>query len=359
MTQSRPGPETVKLRRKFLAEALGTGLLVFFGVGVATITFGFHFDGISPSAGVVATALTFGLVLLALAYALGPVSGCHVNPAVTLGVLLTGRIRLSEAIGYWIAQFAGGILGALLLWGVLDRSPFYQKSMTGLGANGWGSASLIHISMGGAFLAEVILTGVFVFVILAVTGKLGNSVTAGLVIGLSLTLVHLIGIPITGTSVNPARSLGPALILGGTPLNQVWLFIVAPLVGGIVAAAVHYVIFAESGAPAAAAPGASSGTSDIPAAAALSGNVTTVVNARSGGVDWIGAAGFCTFSRSTTSGCCRRCTGRRSAACRWRSRSAGRSGTACRRAPSARTGPPDREPGTSRSGRPSASRCTG
>jgi aquaporin Z len=259
--------------RKFIAEALGTGLLVFFGVGVATITFGFHFDGISPSAGVIATALTFGLVLLALAYAIGPVSGCHVNPAVTLGVLLTGRIRVAEAIGYWIAQFAGGILGALLLWGVLDRSPFYQKPVTGLGANGWGSASLIHISMGGAFLAEVILTGVFVFVILAVTGKLGNSVTAGLVIGLSLALVHLIGIPITGTSVNPARSLGPALILGGTPLNQVWLFIVAPLVGGIVAAALHYAIFAESSAPAQTAPG----TSDVPVAAALSGSVTTVV----------------------------------------------------------------------------------
>jgi aquaporin Z len=262
--------------RKFLAEALGTGLLVFFGVGVATITFGFHFDGISPSAGVVATALTFGLVLLALAYALGPISGCHVNPAVTLGVLLAGRIRVSAAVSYWIAQFAGGILGALLLWGVLDRSPFYQKSTTGLGANGWGSASLIHISMGGAFLAEVILTGVFVFVILAVTGKLGNSVTAGLVIGLCLTLVHLIGIPVTGTSVNPARSLGPALILGGTALNQVWLFIVAPLVGGVVAAAVHYVLFAESGA-AATAPGAGSETSDVPAAAALSGSVTTAV----------------------------------------------------------------------------------
>jgi len=240
--------------RKLFAEALGTGLLVFFGVGVATITFGLHFQGISPSAGVVATALTFGLVLLALAYALGPVSGCHVNPAVTMGVLLAGRLRLAEAIGYWIAQFAGGILGALLLWGVLDRSPYYQKSTTGLGANGWGADSLIHIGLGGAFLTEVILTAVFVFVILAVTGKTGNSTTAGLVIGLTLTLVHLIGIPITGTSVNPARSLGPALILGGTPLNQVWLFIVAPLVGGVVAAAVNYLVFAESARPAASTP---------------------------------------------------------------------------------------------------------
>jgi aquaporin Z len=229
--------------RKLIAEALGTGLLVFFGVGVATFMFGFRFEGLSPAAGVVATALAFGLVLLALAHAIGPVSGCHVNPAVTLGVLLSGRMRLGEAITYWIGQFAGGILGALLLWGVVARSPLYAKSVTGLGTNGWGSASMVHVSGGGAFLTEVILTGAFVFVILAVTGKLGNATTAGLVIGLTLTVVHLIGIPITGTSVNPARSLGPALIVGGTSLSQVWLFIVAPLVGGIVAAALHYLVY--------------------------------------------------------------------------------------------------------------------
>jgi aquaporin Z len=195
---------------------------------------------------VVATALAFGLVLLALAYALGPVSGCHVNPAVTLGVLLSGRMRLGEAITYWIAQFGGGILGALILWAVLGRSPVYSRSETGLGTNGWGSASLIHVSLGGAFLTEVILTGVFVFIILAVTGKSGNPVTAGLVIGLTLTVVHLIGIPLTGTSVNPARSLGPALIVGGTALSQVWLFIVAPLAGAVVAAVLHYVVYPRS-----------------------------------------------------------------------------------------------------------------
>jgi aquaporin Z len=229
--------------RRFIAELLGTGLLVFFGVGVATLDFGFKFDGGSIAAGVVATALAFGLVLLALAYVLGPISGCHVNPAVTLGAWLARRISLAEAAGYWIAQFIGGILGALLLWAMFSSSPDYSRSATGLGTNGWGAASDIHIGAGGAFLAEVVLTALFVFVVLGVTGKLGNTATAGMVIGLSLTVVHLIGIPITGTSVNPARSLGPALIVGGTALSQVWLFIVAPLVGGAVGAVLHWVIF--------------------------------------------------------------------------------------------------------------------
>ncbi len=229
--------------RKYLAELLGTGLLVFFGVGVATLMFGFRFDGGSVAAGVVATALTFGLVLLALCYAIGPLTGCHVNPAVTMGALLAGRIAVQDAVGYWVAQFVGGILGALLLWGVFNTSPLYSTSKTGLGTDGWGAASLVHIGMGGAFLAEVVLTAMFVFVILAVTGKTGNPNTAGVAIGLALTVAHLIGIPITGTSVNPARSLGPALIVGGTALSQVWLFIVAPLVGGAVAAGLHYLVF--------------------------------------------------------------------------------------------------------------------
>ncbi len=229
--------------RKLATELLGTGFLVYFAVGVATLSFGFGTAGASYAAGVVATALAFGLVLLALAYVLGPVSGCHVNPAVTIGVLLSGRMPLVEAIGYWIAQFVGGILGALLLWGTFATSPLYSRSQTGLGADGWGAASHIHINVGGAFLTEVVLTTLFVFVVLGATSKTANATTAGLVIGLSLTVVHLIGIPITGTSVNPARSLGPALILGGTALSQVWLFIVAPLVGGIVAAGLHMLIY--------------------------------------------------------------------------------------------------------------------
>jgi aquaporin Z len=234
------------MARKLGAELLGTALLVYFAVGVATLTFGFGNDGSSFAAGVVATALAFGLTLLGLAYVLGPISGCHVNPAVTMGALLAGRIPIVEAIGYWIAQFVGGILGALVLWATFSSSPLYNRTHTGLGTDGWGSASHIHIGAGGAFLAEVVLTALFVFVILGVTSETANAATAGVVIGLTLTVVHLIGIPITGTSVNPARSLGPALIVGGLALHQVWLFIVAPLVGGAVAAAAHTLLFASS-----------------------------------------------------------------------------------------------------------------
>jgi glycerol uptake facilitator-like aquaporin len=152
--------------RKFAAELLGTGVLVYFAVGAATLSFGFGTIGSSFAAGVVVTSLAFGLVLLSLAYVLGPISGCHVNPAVTLGAWLSGRIPLTEAVGYWVAQFAGGILGALLLWGTFSCSPLYSRSETGLGANGYGAASHIHINVGGAFLTEVMLTALFVFAVL-------------------------------------------------------------------------------------------------------------------------------------------------------------------------------------------------
>ena len=231
--------------RKIVAELLGTGLLVYFGVGVATLSFGFGTTGSSFAAGVVATALAFGLVLLALAYVLGPISGCHINPAVTIGAWLSGRVPLRDALGYWAAQFIGGILGALLLWATFSCSPLYSRSKTGLGTNGWGAASHIHINAGGAFLIEVIMTAVFVFAVLGATSKTSNAATAGIIIGFSLSVVHFIGIPITGTSVNPARSLGPALVVGGTALSQVWLFIVAPLVGGALAAGLHRVLYPE------------------------------------------------------------------------------------------------------------------
>lgn len=226
--------------RKLVVEALGTAVLVFLGVGVATMSFGFKLTGPATSAGVVTTALAFGLVLLALAYTLGPESGCHINPAVTVGFVLSGRMRLTEAVGYWTAQFIGGILGALALWGIVSGAPGYSRSHVGLGTNGWGPhVSILGINAGGAFATEVVLTFIFVLTVLVATSRIGSPGFAGLAIGLALAAVHLIGIPLTGTSVNPARSLGPALIVGHKALAQVWLFIVAPSVGGGLAALVY------------------------------------------------------------------------------------------------------------------------
>jgi aquaporin Z len=162
-----------------------------------------------------------------------------------MGAAIAKRLSWRDALGYWAAQFLGGILGALVLFSVFDQSPIYHRAKQGLGTDGYGTASLIHINAGGAFIAEVVLTALFVFVILGVTSKIAYGATAGFIIGLTLTAVHLIGIPITGTSVNPARSLGPALIVGGTALHQVWLFILAPLVGGALAAMLHRFFYAD------------------------------------------------------------------------------------------------------------------
>ena len=232
--------------RKLVAEFVGTALLVIFAVGVATLTFGFKVDGSSASAGVVATALAFGLVLLALIYTIGAISGCHVNPAVTLGFVVSGRMEIREAIGYWIAQFLGGIAGAAALWGIVSGAPSYSRSSVGLGADGYGHQSMVNLSAGAAFGAEVVMTFLFVLVVLGATSRLGSPGFGGVAIGLALTTVHLIGIPLTGTSVNPALSLGPALIVGHTALTQVWLFIVAPLVGGAIAAVLYrYLVVAD------------------------------------------------------------------------------------------------------------------
>jgi aquaporin Z len=225
------------LIRKLVAELLGTAILVFFAVGTATLAFGFQLQGGSAAAGVVMTSLAFGLVLIALVYAIGPVSGCHVNPAVTLGFVIAGRMTLRDAAGYWAAQLVGGIAGAFVLWAVFANSGAYSDATTGLGTDGWGVHSMIGLSAGGAFLAEVILTFVFVLVVLLSTRHAATAGFAGVAIGAALLMVHLVGIPLTGTSVNPARSLGPALVVGGDALRQVWLFIVAPLVGGALAAA--------------------------------------------------------------------------------------------------------------------------
>jgi len=209
---------------------------VVVAVGTATLAFGFHLQGGSAAAGVVMTALAFGLVVMALAYAIGPISGCHVNPAVTLGFVVAGRMTLQEAAGYWAAQVVGGIVGAIALWAVFANSDSYSTAVTGLGADGWGSHSMIGLAAGGAFLAEVILTFVFVLVVLLATRHTATAGFAGLAIGAGLLVVHLVGIPLTGTSVNPARSLGPALVVGGDALRQVWLFLVAPMLGGALAA---------------------------------------------------------------------------------------------------------------------------
>lgn len=228
--------------RSLFAEALGTALLVFFGAGTATLAFGFKVAGIDLAAGDVMTALAFGLVLLALVYGIGPISGCHVNPAVTLGFLAARRISLNDAMGYWAAQIAGGIVGAAGLYGVVHSSSLYHASV-GLGADGYGKGSMIGANAAGAFVTEIVLTFVFVFVVLSVTRRASNATVAAIAIGLTLTLVHLIGIPIDGTSVNPARSLGPALIVGGSALSQLWVFLLAPLVGGALSAVAYRVFY--------------------------------------------------------------------------------------------------------------------
>jgi aquaporin Z len=239
--------------RMLIAEALGTALLVFFGAGTATLCFGFKVTGTSVAAGDVMTALAFGLVLLVLVYGIGPISGCHVNPAVTMGFLAARRISLADAIGYWGAQVVGGIAGAAGLYGVVHSSALYLTSV-GLGADGYGKSSIIGANAAGAFAAEIVLTFVFVFVILAVTRRASNATVAGIAIGLALTLVHLIGIPIDGTSVNPARSLGPALFVGGSALSQLWVFLVAPLVGGILSALAYHLFYPRGEEEAAVEP---------------------------------------------------------------------------------------------------------
>ncbi|HEX3794751.1 MAG TPA: aquaporin [Acidimicrobiales bacterium] len=228
--------------KKLAAEFIGTAVLVIIAVGTATLTFGFKLFGGSISAGVAATALSFGLVLIALVYAIGPVSGCHINPAVTMGFLVTRRMKIGEGIAYMVAQVAGGLVGAVVLWQMVAAIPGYSRAVQGLGTDGYGTYSITHLSQRGAFITEVVLTFVFVMVVLFSTHRAAIQGAAGVAIGMALVTVHLIGIPLTGTSVNPARSIGPALILGGHSTSQLWLFIVAPLVGAIIAGLAYLLI---------------------------------------------------------------------------------------------------------------------
>lgn len=225
------------MAKKLIAEFIGTFMLVFVAVGAAVTGIGrardetANADFVVPASGTLGVAVAFGFVLVCMVYAIGAISGCHINPAVTLAMLVTKKIEIGLGIAYMVVQFAGAILGGACL--KLLVSAFGVKDTTGgLGTNGYG----VNISMGGAFFIEVVLTALFVFVILMVTDKFAVQALAGLAIGVSLVAIHLIAIPLDGTSVNPARSLGPALFAGGDAMGQVWLFIVAPLIGGLVAA---------------------------------------------------------------------------------------------------------------------------
>lgn len=219
--------------RKLIAEFVGTFMLVFLAVGAAVfgIAARVGVDQAGPGSGVLGVAFAFGLVLFVIAYAFGPISGAHVNPAVTLAMLLGRRMPAKEAVGYWIVQFLAAIAAAAVL--KLFVSSFGVTDYTGgLGTNSYDNGA---INMTGAFVLEALLTAAFVLVILLVTEKVAAPGFAGAAIGFALVLVHIVGIPLTGTSVNPARSFGPALLNGGTSLSQVWLFILAPLVGAVIA----------------------------------------------------------------------------------------------------------------------------
>jgi aquaporin Z len=221
--------------KKYAAELVGTFVLVFGGVGSAVLA-GSHI-------GFAGIALAFGLSLLVMCYTIGPISGCHINPAVTLGVLLSKKIGIKDSIGYWIAQIIGGILAAAVILFIANGLPGgYNAHMAGLGADGYGLHSPDHYSMAAGFVCEVVMTAFLVIVVLGSTDIKAPVGFAGIAIGLVLTLIHLVSIPVTNTSVNPARSIGPALFVGGWAVHQLWLFIVAPLLGAVIAAVVYQII---------------------------------------------------------------------------------------------------------------------
>ncbi len=228
--------------KKFLAELIGTFALVLFGCGAAVIAG--HTSAQMPAGlGLLGISLAFGLSVVVMAYAVGNISGCHLNPAVTVAMLVAKKIDIANAMGYVIAQLVGAVLASAVLSFILHGNPGFVLSEWGLGSNGWGPGYLGEYSQSAAFITEALMTFIFLFVIFAVTSKLGNSNMAGLAIGLTLVLIHLFSIPITGTSVNPARSFGPAIIVGGVALKQLWLFIAAPITGGILAAVIWKGIF--------------------------------------------------------------------------------------------------------------------
>ena len=218
--------------KKYGAECLGTFVLTLFGCGSAAVA--------GATLGTLGIAFAFGLSIIAMAFVIGNISSCHINPAVSFGLFLDKRLSGKDLIGYWIAQFIGGIVAAAVLLLIINLSNLGGALATGLGCNGYDAASSVGLSMVGALIVEIILTCIFVLSVLGSTADEKTAPFAGIIIGLTLAFVHIMGIPLTGTSVNPARSFGPALMMAlqgdMTALSQVWVFIVAPLVGAACAA---------------------------------------------------------------------------------------------------------------------------
>ncbi len=223
------------MSRKLAAEFLGTLWLVLGGCGSAVLAAAFPDVGI----GLLGVSLAFGLTVLTMAFAIGHISGCHLNPAVTCGLVAAGRFQASLALPYIAAQVIGAVAGAFLLYAIASGQPGFDLAVKGLAANGFGDASPGKFDMAAGFVVEVVMTFFFLIVILGATSMRAAPGFAPIAIGLCLTLIHLISIPVTNTSVNPARSTGPAFVLGGLALQQLWLFWIAPILGGVAGGLVH------------------------------------------------------------------------------------------------------------------------
>jgi len=228
--------------KRMAAETLGTFWLVFGGCGSAVIAAGFPNVGI----GLLGVAFAFGLTVLTMAYSIGHISGCHLNPAVTIGLWSGGRFPARDILPYWAAQVIGAVVAAVLLLFIAEGQPAFDLATSGLAQNGYGAASPGGYSLVAGFTIELVLTAGFVMVILGSTDDRAPLGFAPIAIGLALTLIHLISIPVTNTSVNPARSTGPALVVGGLALQQLWLFWAAPLVGGVIGGAGYRLLFSEA-----------------------------------------------------------------------------------------------------------------
>jgi aquaporin Z len=230
----------MSLSRRSLAEFIGTFWLVFGGCGSAVLAAGVPNVGI----GYLGVALAFGLTVLTMAFAIGHISGCHLNPAISLGLWTAKRFPGSELLPYIVAQVLGGIVAGGLLYFIASGNPAFQIT-GGLASNGYGAHSPGGYSLGACFVAELVLTFMFLMVILGATDRRAPAGFAPIAIGLALTLIHLISIPVTNTSVNPARSTGPAIFVGGWAIAQLWMFWVAPILGGMLAGAAWRGLFAE------------------------------------------------------------------------------------------------------------------